>query len=240
MILMANPTSKRPLLRSINRILCASIVALGAAVVCIAQTEPPKAQAPTRFRIGEKLSYTISFNKMASAGTAELFVASRGKLAGVDVVELHSRARTVDLVAAAFLAVDETRTVYADPETGLPVYTVKSSNIGMPRDAVANYLRDGSTNYDLLTLIYRAREAAGSGTFNFVDGEQVHTATFVPTGNAVIKTEAGIYETIISNVQSSFLTPSVFRTFKYSFRPTRRIFLWSFASRLYRGPLKRP
>jgi len=128
-------------------------------------------------------------------------------LAGVDVVELHSRARTVDLVAAAFLAVDETRTVYADPETGLPVYTVKSSNVGMPRDTVANYLRDGSTNYDLLTLIYRAREAAGSGTFNFIDREQVHTATFVPTGNTVIKTEAGTYETIISNVQSSFLTP---------------------------------
>src|SRR4051812_11415358 len=105
----------------------------------LGQTEAVTAGA-THFRIGEKLSYTLSFEKMSTAGTAELFVASRGKLAGRDVVELRSRIRTVDIVNAAFLSLDETRTVYASPETGLPLYSTKTSHTGIPKEAVSNYL----------------------------------------------------------------------------------------------------
>src|SRR5689334_16432126 len=82
--------------------LTAALIGLLGVAGCLGQIDALKQPtAQPRFRIGEKLSYTLSFNKMTGVGTAELFVASRGKLGNtVDVVELRSRARTVDLVNA--------------------------------------------------------------------------------------------------------------------------------------------
>src|SRR5687768_17611046 len=75
---------------------------------------------PSIFRLGEKLSYNVSFGKFANAAYAETFVASRGKLSGRDAVELRGRVKTLEMVSAAFFMVDETRSVYAAPDTGLP------------------------------------------------------------------------------------------------------------------------
>lgn len=233
---MGSFTHKYP--RLLKRSLIALLAALNISAFGWAQTEPAKASAEQHFRIGEKLSYTISFDKMSGVGTAEMYVASKGKLAGVDVVELRSRARTVDLVNAAFLPVDETRTVYADPNTGLPLYISKTSNVGMPKETIANYLREASTNYDILTLIYHARETGGSGTFNFVDGEQVHTATFLPSGTATISTEAGPYETTISSVQSSFFTVYGITNFQIYFSTDAAHIPVEFRFRNARGPFR--
>src|SRR5438552_4001759 len=71
------------------------------------------AQRSAHFRIGEKLTYYVSFAKFENSAYAELFVASSGKLGGVDAVELRSKIKTLDMVSAAFFTVDESRVVYA-------------------------------------------------------------------------------------------------------------------------------
>lgn len=175
------------------------------------------AQSPT-FRIGEKLTYQVSFGKFPDAGFVELQVVSRGKLNGKDVIELRSRIKTLDIVSAAFLQLDENRTVYAAPDTGLPLYIVKTSNDGpLPKEIISNYLTQPTQSFDLLTLIYKARETGGNGTFPFSENEQSHTATFVTAASERVKTDAGEFDTIVSNVTSDYLTANGIKELKINF-----------------------
>ncbi len=158
------------------------------------------------FRVGEKLSYTISFDKINNAGYAELDVISRGKIAGRDAVEIRSRIKTLDVVSAAFYLFDESRTVYAVPDTGLPLYVRTNSHDSVtPKETVGNYLTQPSSSYDLLTLIYKARESGGTGSFPLFEGDQLYTAVFQQVGTITASTEAGNFDTTISMVQSDFL-----------------------------------
>ncbi|MEP6788678.1 MAG: DUF3108 domain-containing protein [Acidobacteriota bacterium] len=163
-------------------------------------------QGTSTFRVGEKLSYNISFGKFQNAGYAELDVVSRGKISGLDAVEIHSKLKTLDIVSAAFYLFDESRVVYAAPDTGLPLYVkTDSHDTAVPKETVTNYLATGSSSFDLTTLIYRARAAGGVGTFTLYEGGKLYTATFQQTGKVTARTEAGNFESTISKVQSDFL-----------------------------------
>ena len=170
------------------------------------------------FRIGEKLSYNISFGKIADGGYAELYVVSRGTLSGRDVVEIRSKAVTRGLVSASFFMIDERRVVYAAPDTGLPLYVRRVASDGpLPKETVSNYLKDPTPNFDLLTMIYKAREAGGIGTYVFLEGGQTYTATFQKTGNEKVKTDAGDFDTTVSTVKSDFFATSGVKEFKINF-----------------------
>lgn len=162
---------------------------------------------PTPFRIGERLTYNISFENINNAAYAEIYAVSRGKLGDKDAVELRSKIKTNDLVSAFYL-IDETRTTFAASDSGLPLYTKKISNAGaLPIETVGNYTVNPTTYNDLLTMIYQARNAGGTGSFSFQEDERVYNAVFVNTGkNERVKTGAGDFETSVSKVESSFLT----------------------------------
>lgn len=157
------------------------------------------------FRIGEKLTYNISFGKFRNTGYAELYVASRGRLGAKDAVEIRAKAKTFDLVSAAFLMLDENRTVYAAPDTGLPLYIRRSTSEGLPGEAINNYLTEASSSYDLVTLIYKLRESGGVGTFPFFEKNKLYTATFTSVGSERVSTDAGEFDTTVSTAQSDFL-----------------------------------
>jgi hypothetical protein len=170
------------------------------------QTAVATPLSPTT-RIGEKLTYTLSFGKISNAGYAETHVVSRGKMSGKDAVEIRGRVKTVDLVSAAFLLLDETRTVFAAPDTGLPLYlTTSSLDSVSPKPASRNYLQQPTLNFDLVTLLFKARETGGSGTFSVSEGDQIHTVTFqTGAGSERIRTGAGDFDTSVSIVQSNLL-----------------------------------
>ena len=165
------------------------------------------ALSPSIFRIGERLSYNISFGKIMDGGYAELYVVSRGKLSGRDVVEIRSKAKTQGLVNASFFMIDERRVTFAAPDTGLPVFIRRTINDGpLPKETVNNYLKDPTPNFDLITMIYKAREAGGIGTYPFLEGGQTYTATFQIVGKEHVKADAGDFDTIVSTVQSDLFT----------------------------------
>lgn len=170
------------------------------------------------FRIGEKLRYTISFGKIADAGYAETNVISRGKINGKDAVEIRGRVKTVDLVSAAFFLFDESRTTFAAPDTGLPHYITSSSlDSVMPKETIRNYIKQPTSNYDLLTLIYKARESSGIGSFPLSEGEQMFTVSLQGSVAEKVKTEAGVFDTTVSNVTSEYLTASGIKDLKINF-----------------------
>ena len=178
----------------------------------------PAVSSSSIFRIGEKLTYSISYGKIPNAGYAETHVISRGKLSGKDAVEIRAKVKTVDLVSAAFLLFDESRTVFAAPDTGLPLYVSTNSNErAIPKETINNYLTKPTSNYDLLTLIFRAREAGGIGTFPLVEAEQFYTASFQGSVSEKVKTDAGEFDTTVSTVQSDFFASAGIKEVKINF-----------------------
>ena len=169
----------------------------------------PKIQTlpPTPFRIGERLTYNITFEKFNNAAYAETYVVSRGKLGEKDAVELRSKIKTNELVSAFYL-IDESRTTYATTDSGLPLYIRKTSNEGaIPKETISNYLVNSTAYNDLLTVIYQARNAGGAGTFSFQEDDKIYNAIFQNTAAiAKLKTDAGEFDTSISAVQSEYLT----------------------------------
>ncbi len=81
--------------------------------------------SPSPFRIGERITYNISFEKFNNAAYAEIYTVSRGKLGERDAVELRAKVKTNELVSAVFYLLDESRTTFASAETGLPLYIRK-------------------------------------------------------------------------------------------------------------------
>jgi len=184
-----------------------------------AQNVPVSPPLPsTNFRIGERLTYNISFERYNNAGYAEIYVVSRGRIADRDAVELRSKIKTNDIVSAAFYLLDESRTTFASAEKGLPLYVRKSENASIqPRETISNYLISPILNYDLLTLIYQARNAGGVGTFSLQENDKIYSISLTSTGNEKVRTDLGEYDTSFSIVQSDYLTEKGLTDFKINF-----------------------
>lgn len=182
------------------------------------QDVPPADNSQIPFRVGERLTYNVSFGKFKNAAYAETYVVSRGKLGEKDAVELRSKIKTNDFISAAFYLVDESRTTFASTENGFPLYVRKSSSIsGLPKETIENHLISPTVNYDLLTLIYQARNIGGIGNFPLYENEKNYTVGFQNTGTERIVTAAGEFETGISSVTSDYLTEKGIKDLKINF-----------------------
>lgn len=180
-------------------------------------TQDVQKSTSASFRVGERLSYNVSFGKITDAAYAEIFVVSRGKLGGKDAVELQGKFKTTNLVSAFYL-LDETRLSYASVETGLPLFTKVVSNEGiLPKETMKNFLENPTAYHDLLTAIYQSRNLNGVGNITFQENEKTYNAAFQTTGTEKVKTDAGEFETTISSVQSLFLDEVGLRDFRINF-----------------------
>lgn len=174
--------------------------------------------AQTAFRIGERLTYNISLEKFSNAGYAETYVVSRGKIANKDAVELRSKIKTNDCVSAAFYMLDESRTTFASADGGAPLYIREIENGSvLPKETIQNYLVAPTANLDWLTLVYQARAAGGIGNFSLQEDEKTYAVNLTTTGSERIKTDAGDFETIVSNVQSDFFIERGWKDFRINF-----------------------
>jgi hypothetical protein len=170
-------------------------------------------RVPTQFRVGEKLSYVISFGKFNNAGHAEIAVVSRGVLSGRDAIELRSKVKTVELVEAALFQMDETRTVYVAPDSGLPLFVSRKTHLGLtPQEFNENYLDTPAVAFDLLSLIYKARLAGGAGVFPLFENGKQYSVSFAATSKSErISTDAGAFDTVASSVESDYLAANGFK-----------------------------
>lgn len=176
------------------------------------------AQSTMQFRDGEKLTYQISFDRFSNIGYAELHIASTGKLSGRDAVELRAKAKTFDFISAAFFLIDESRTVYVSPDTGLPLYISNIDNYGpVPKETIKNYLTTPTANYDIVSAIYKARANGGSGSFPLFEDGQQHVINFLSSGAEKVRSDAGEFDTTISTVTSEYLTAHGLRDLRINF-----------------------
>ena len=130
-----------------------------------------------------------------------------GKLANRDAIELHGRFKTLDFVSAAFYMIDETRTVFADAESLLPLYVNSVQNAGtLPRETNLSFLTVQAQGFDLVSMIYKMRQSGGTGALTLVEDGKVYIVTMQTVGAERVKTDAGEYDTSIVAVQSEYFT----------------------------------
>lgn len=72
------------------------------------------------YRVGERLSYNVSFSNFATAAHAELLVAGRGQYFGREGVELRAHVETTGIVSAALYSISNDYVTHVDPLTGSP------------------------------------------------------------------------------------------------------------------------
>ncbi|HZI49856.1 MAG TPA: DUF3108 domain-containing protein, partial [Pyrinomonadaceae bacterium] len=88
-----------------------------------AQDKPELTAAPfdaATYRVGERLTYNVSFAQFISAGHIELFVAGRGRYFDRDGIQLQGHVETSGVVNVALLSLNNDYTTYVDAATGLP------------------------------------------------------------------------------------------------------------------------
>lgn len=186
---------------------CAFTFAAGCLLLAAGVSASSSPQEAENFKVGERLTYTVGFEKFSNVAYAELYTASSGKIGASDAVELRAKVKTLDLVSAAFYLVDEARTIFASPASGLPMYIVRTQNAGgLPRESIQNYLTSPTTNYDLVTMIYRIRQSQGSGSFSLYEGDRAYPVNFQLGVNEKVKTDAGEFDTTVHSIQCEYFS----------------------------------
>lgn len=177
-----------------------------------AQTE-----ANELFRVGEKLTYNISFGRFPNVAYAETHVVSRGKIGGKEAIEIQSKLKTLNYMSLGFLPVDTQRTTFVSPVDGNPMYVKNVDNsAGVPVETVTNFATKGGNGFDLTTILYKIRASGGAGSFNLFENEKFYPVVFQTIGSETVKSDAGDFPANIIDVKSDYLTEQGFTGLKVS------------------------
>jgi hypothetical protein len=165
------------------------------------------AAEPSGIRVGERLTFNVSSDRLSNVAYAELFAVSRGRIGDKEAIEIRSKFKTLDLASATYYLIDETRTTFVAPATGVPLHvTVTQNAFGLPRETISNYLLTPTTHFDLPTAIYRIRQSGGTGSLTMQEGEKVYPMSFQSGAIEKHKTDAGEFETTVVAIQSEYFT----------------------------------
>src|SRR5712692_3885985 len=202
----------------------AQLTALLISLTCTlhAQQKSDASQSPVNaaaYRVGERLTYNVSFSQFVSAAHVELFVAGRGTFFNREGIQLRAHAETSGVVNVAVVAVTYDYTTYVDPATGLPFRAQQlvreadrtfdsASDYNQPAGISALPAQAGTGvspgTYDLLSALYRVRALPlvdGASYFITVrNAGDEYQAEVKVTGHQVIKTGVGSFSTVITRL----------------------------------------
>jgi hypothetical protein len=175
--------------------------------------------SPAPYRVGERLTYNVSFSNFISAAHVELFVVSRGTFFGREGIQLKGRVETSGVVNAALFAINNDYVTYVDPSTGMPFRSEQSiRETSRTAETSADFNQPAGTaafpsrgtgeipgTYDFLAAIYRLRALPLSNGSTYAlsirNENQDYQIEIRVTGQEVIKTNAGSFNTIVSQVR---------------------------------------
>ena len=185
------------------------------------QTDDSASQpfSPGPYRVGERLTYNVSFSNFISAAHVEFLVSARGTFFGREGVQLKGHVETNGVVNAALFAINNDYITYVDPATGLPYrgeQTIRetartltsAADFNQPAGTAAipsKRTSEFSGTYDFLSAVYRIRALplADRSTYSLsVRSEnQSYQIEVRVTGREVIKTNVGSFSTTVAQVR---------------------------------------
>ena len=178
----------------------------------------PFSQSP--YRVGERLTYNVSFSNFISAAHVELLVAGRGNFFGREGLQIRAHVETTGVVNVALYAVNNDYITYVDPASGLPFRTQQVvREAGRSSDIEREYNQPAGTSaipakvkatgitgtYDLLSALYRLRalplSEGGVYRLNVSNDPDVYDVELKVIGREMIKTNVGSFSTIATQVR---------------------------------------
>jgi hypothetical protein len=204
--------------------ICAAIVFLLGLLVAVSAQRPSEIVSvpfsPAPYRVGERLTYNVSFSNFISAAHVELRVVSRGSFFGREAIQLRGHVKTTGVVNVALMALNNDYITYVDPSNGQPFrsqQTIREATrtLDSARDfnqaaglaAIPSKQRGGEFpgTYDFVSIIYRLRAlplAQGATYYFVVRGDNKdYQAELKVVGHQNLKTNVGSFNTIVSQVR---------------------------------------
>jgi Protein of unknown function (DUF3108) len=174
--------------------------------------------SPAPYKLGERLTYNVSFSSFVSAAHIEMLVAGRGNFYNREGIQLKGHVETIGMVNAALFAVNNDYVTYVDPGSGSPYYgqqiirvasrtseTSAEFNEAAGTAAIPDKRTIGFVgSYDFLSAVYRIRALPlqdGQSYQLTVRGESgTYQVEIKVKGRQSIKTNVGSFSTISTDV----------------------------------------
>ncbi|HLM24297.1 MAG TPA: DUF3108 domain-containing protein [Pyrinomonadaceae bacterium] len=169
------------------------------------------------YRVGERLTYNVSFSNFPSAAHVEVEIVSRGMHFGREAIQLRAHVETTGVINVALFAINNDYVSYVDPATGLPFRSEETVRDAIRNaDSVQDFSQPGGNEaipqqkgfpgtYDLVSAFYRARALplADGAIYNFsVRGQGTeYQAELKVVGRNVIRTNVGSFPTIVTQIK---------------------------------------
>jgi hypothetical protein len=180
----------------------------------------PLALSQSPYRVGEKLTYNVSFSNFPSAAHVEVEVVSHAVHFGRDAIQLRAHVETTGVVNVALFAINNDYITYVDPETGLPFRSeetvrdaIKSSdsvqdfNQPAGNEAIPPKQKGFPGTFDFVSGFYRARALPlnEGGVYNFSVRAEAseYQAELKVIGREVIRTNVGSFPAIVTQIKVS-------------------------------------
>ena len=211
-----NPSLNRPVFSTLTILFLALLFPVFGQENNGASGSGPFSSAP--YKVGERLTYIVSYSNFPAAAHIEVQVVSRGTFFGRDAIQLHGHVETTDVINVALLAINHDYTTFVDPVTGLPFRSqlvlrdaISSSDtfheFNQPASTVAIPAKQSAVpgTYDFLSAFYRVRALplSDGASYNFtVRGEpEEYQIELRVTGRQSVRTNAGTFNAIATQVR---------------------------------------
>lgn len=208
-----NLSLKRPLFTTIAILILALALPVGA-------QNGGHAISQTAYRVGERLTYNVSYSSFPSAAHAEFEVVARGSFYGRDAIHLRAHLETTGVVNVALFALNNDYVTYIDPETGLPFRSQETARDALSsaqagrefpqpagNEAIPGKVRALAGTFDFLSAFYRARALPlhdGAEYNLMVRSEGVdYQVQLEVVGRQTVRTNVGSFETIVTEVKAN-------------------------------------
>ncbi len=178
----------------------------------------PFSKAP--YRVGERLTYNVSFSNFSTAAHVELFIAGRGTYFDREGFQLRGHVETTGVVNAALFSVNNDYVTYITPETGQPFRSqmvrreghlsediLSEYNGAVGTEAIPARLRTGyfPGTYDLLAALYRLRALPLADDaryyFSVRASDVLYQVEARVIGRQFVKTNVGSFNTVITELR---------------------------------------
>ena len=202
------------------------------------------------YRVGEKLTYNVSFSNFPSAAHVEVEVVSRGMHFGREAIQLRAHVETTGVINVALFAINNDYLTYVDPTTGFPFRSQETVRDAIrSADSVQDFSQPAGNEaippkqgfpgtYDFVSAFYRARALplADGAVYNFsVRGHATqYDAELKVVGRDVIRTNVGSFPTIVTQIK---VNNSPLRSLKIYFSDDERHVPVLMTARLKSGDL---
>lgn len=170
------------------------------------------------YKVGERLTYNVTFSNFESAAHVEVQVMARGTYFDRDAVKVHGHIETTGVVNVALFSINKDYTTYISPDSGLPFRTEEVARDAVrSTDSVQDFSQPAGTDaippkqkvfpgtYDFISAFYRSRglPLETGATYNLaVRGESTdYQVEIKVTGRQTVKTNVGSYSAIVTQVR---------------------------------------